>query len=295
MTSRCYGIDGTPYATLDRYIPCNATSVATGGHTSCCAPSDKCLTNGFCQNPYDNQIKANIFWRNGCTDPTWNDPACPKYCEGMSMQFFRSRMCCSLTTLADHPDTLGVFYCLAQNSWCCSTGRTDVGLVINTTCCSRTDLVFAAANPLIYTIAEFNFVATTVQSLRVAATSTPALTNSISVVTGSGPAQSSQSAPPSSSSSSSSSSSNDKIGVYVGVPLGIALAIVLAIVAWLIKRKRKTRPSREPTYAYPNELTAENNAVCYSHTHVDEMGMRPEELPSGEHLRPMAELGNGDQ
>jgi hypothetical protein len=80
MPSKCYGIDGTPYATLDRYIPCNST---TSGHTSCCAPGDSCLTNGLCQGPADNKRKANIFWRNGCTDPTWNDPACAKVCDGI--------------------------------------------------------------------------------------------------------------------------------------------------------------------------------------------------------------------
>jgi hypothetical protein len=83
MISKCYGIDGTPYATLDRYIPCNATSAASGGHTSCCAPGDNCLTNGLCQGAIDNARKANIFWRNGCTDPTWNDPACAKRCDGL--------------------------------------------------------------------------------------------------------------------------------------------------------------------------------------------------------------------
>jgi hypothetical protein len=85
MSTRCYGIDGSPYASFDRYIPCNATAAATGGHTSCCAPGDNCLTNGLCQGPSDEKRKANLFWRNGCTDPTWNDAACPKHCEGLGM------------------------------------------------------------------------------------------------------------------------------------------------------------------------------------------------------------------
>jgi hypothetical protein len=85
MSTQCYGIDGTPYATFDRYIPCNSTGAAVGQHTSCCAPGDICLTNGLCQSQGDNNRKANLFWRNGCTDPTWNDPACPKHCEGLGV------------------------------------------------------------------------------------------------------------------------------------------------------------------------------------------------------------------
>jgi hypothetical protein len=83
MSTRCYGIDGTPYVTFDRYIPCNATAAALGKQTACCAPGDNCLTNGLCQGQSDSKAKRNLFWRNGCTDPTWNDPACAKQCEGL--------------------------------------------------------------------------------------------------------------------------------------------------------------------------------------------------------------------
>ncbi|EAT79520.2 hypothetical protein SNOG_13193 [Parastagonospora nodorum SN15] len=44
----------------------------------------------MCQSQLDNKRKANIFWRNGCTDPTWNDPACPKHCEGLDEHCFNS-------------------------------------------------------------------------------------------------------------------------------------------------------------------------------------------------------------
>jgi hypothetical protein len=82
MSMNCYSIDGKPYASFEDYIPCN-TSRATGSHTSCCAPGDKCLTNGLCQGQVDSSRKSNLFWRDGCTDPTWKDPACPRVCEGL--------------------------------------------------------------------------------------------------------------------------------------------------------------------------------------------------------------------
>lgn len=31
---------------------------------------------------------ANLFWRNGCTDPSWQDAACAKYCMGLGECFF---------------------------------------------------------------------------------------------------------------------------------------------------------------------------------------------------------------
>jgi len=40
-----------------------------------------CFTNGLCKAGSDDQYNWN--WRVGCTDPTFNDPACPSYCQGI--------------------------------------------------------------------------------------------------------------------------------------------------------------------------------------------------------------------
>lgn len=82
MTTQCYGVDGTPDK-QGRYIPCNITAVEEGSHSGCCAPGDNCLTNGLCQGQSDEKRKANLYWRNGCTDPTWEDAACARHCIGM--------------------------------------------------------------------------------------------------------------------------------------------------------------------------------------------------------------------
>ncbi|KAF0321318.1 Transmembrane alpha-helix domain protein [Colletotrichum asianum] len=57
---------------FDTYEPC-----ASSGHAMCCniKNGDKCEANGLCWNKVD--IK---FWRESCTDPTWESPKCLKLC-----------------------------------------------------------------------------------------------------------------------------------------------------------------------------------------------------------------------
>ncbi|KAH8722961.1 hypothetical protein GQ44DRAFT_711128 [Phaeosphaeriaceae sp. PMI808] len=254
MTTKCYGIDGTPYATSDRYIPCNTTAAATGGHTSCCAPGDNCLSNGLCQNQYDNKRKANIYWRNGCTDSSWNDPSCPRHCEGL-----------------DKPDSHAVFFCLQADSWCCPTGKFDSGQTLNTTCCTKPGLTFSATGPLVYTVAEVNMVSTVVSSIQ-KTTSTPVSQSSIA--TTSQPSQ----APSATPSPNTSSSTDQNMGVKIGVPLGIALAIAIGVIALLALRSRKSKQPHEKVHSQP---------IAYAHysgrEHVpaSELSTRPEEMPAG--------------
>lgn len=50
-----------------------------------------CFTNGLCKAPTDDQYNWN--WRIGCTDPTFSDPACPNYCQGLGGLFFFVLFC----------------------------------------------------------------------------------------------------------------------------------------------------------------------------------------------------------
>ena len=82
MSATCYFASGkNADLSGSTYIPCNTTAVAEGGHSACCAPDDMCFTNGLCKAGSDDQYNWN--WRVGCTDPTFNDPACPSYCQGI--------------------------------------------------------------------------------------------------------------------------------------------------------------------------------------------------------------------
>jgi hypothetical protein len=80
--------------------------------------------------------------------------------------------------------------------------------------------------------------------------------------------------------------------VYVGVPLGILLAIALGVIAWLVLQNRNLE-KRETGHPYHNEVNAvvDNKQMGYTHSHVNELGTRLEELPNGDYLR--AELESG--
>ena len=43
------------------------------------------MTNGLCMEAQNEKKGANHYWRNGCTDPTFKDPACPNFCRGKGM------------------------------------------------------------------------------------------------------------------------------------------------------------------------------------------------------------------
>ena len=79
----CYNLAGTPSPFDGKtHVPCNMTAVDAGGHSTCCAIGEYCLTNGMCKNPKDPE-NSNWYSRKACTDKTWQDPACPRYCEGI--------------------------------------------------------------------------------------------------------------------------------------------------------------------------------------------------------------------
>lgn len=63
-------------------IPCNPlASNTTGTHSSCCnqKTGDVCLSSGLCLSPSGKE-PSTMLWTNGCTDPTWKDRSCPRYC-----------------------------------------------------------------------------------------------------------------------------------------------------------------------------------------------------------------------
>jgi hypothetical protein len=83
--------------------------------------------------------------------------------------------------------------------------------------------------------------------------------------------------------------------VYVGVPLGILLAIALGVIAWLVLQNRNLK-KRKTGHPYHNEVNAvvDNKQMGYTHSHVNELGTRPEELPNGDYLRAELESGKWD-
>ncbi|KAK6341166.1 hypothetical protein TWF696_008252 [Orbilia brochopaga] len=79
-TKQCYYPDGSPTNVTD-YQPCNN---AEGMASMCCAIanrgtnfSDTCLPNGLCRS---GTATGTQLWRESCTDPKWQDPACLRIC-----------------------------------------------------------------------------------------------------------------------------------------------------------------------------------------------------------------------
>ncbi|KAK3988714.1 hypothetical protein QBC44DRAFT_328789 [Cladorrhinum sp. PSN332] len=81
LSLTCYHISGN--VNTDRsVVPCDpSVSGTAGSHTSCCnkGTGDQCLSTGLCL-ATNAKRPDDLFWINGCTDPTWRDPACPQYC-----------------------------------------------------------------------------------------------------------------------------------------------------------------------------------------------------------------------
>src|ERR1700760_2952976 len=73
-SAQCYNPDGTQASS--QYQPCTS-----GRPSMCCALNrtssvvNSCRSDNLCADA-DN----NVLWRESCTDPTWQDPACIRLC-----------------------------------------------------------------------------------------------------------------------------------------------------------------------------------------------------------------------
>ncbi|KAI5918689.1 hypothetical protein F4810DRAFT_715289 [Camillea tinctor] len=80
VTQQCYHLDGSSGGTTNTLCNPNATGTE-GSHSACCNVdnADACLSTGLCLNTAARQ-QSHILWATGCTDATFQDPACPQYC-----------------------------------------------------------------------------------------------------------------------------------------------------------------------------------------------------------------------
>jgi len=110
-STACYFPDGRQNNVTD-YQPC--TNIA-GQFTMCCATANRgddidiCSSGGLCQGKPE-LSGARSLWRESCTDPTWQSPACLKIC----MLGETLHVDAILTTCPD-----GSICCGLKNSTCC--------------------------------------------------------------------------------------------------------------------------------------------------------------------------------
>ena len=72
----CYFPDGSE---ANRDTTCRAQ--AYGQASACCAYMDICLDNSLCLSAV-----TEVITRGSCTDPTWQSPNCPRYCQDGKLQ-----------------------------------------------------------------------------------------------------------------------------------------------------------------------------------------------------------------
>lgn len=245
-STTCYSLTGleSPFDSIT-YIPCNITAVENGQHSACCAPDDLCLSNGLCKfNNPNPSANFNEYWRVACTDPTYEDPACPKQCA---------------TIERDDPDmpTHLVFKCPGDGKWCCATGNLNTFPgkgTVNTTCCDIDDLAFAE-DGIVYTTAQkatldlktsSTSIETSTQSQSIVEATQTAEQATTAVFTASAvtlesAATATSTSSPTPAPSDSNSSIPTAVGAGVGIPFGCALLIALV---WLILRHRRLKRER---------------------------------------------------
>jgi hypothetical protein len=74
----CYFPDGSPSVAQ----PCMLDAETS----TCCTQGWICLTNGLCKAGNSTQrLYTAQYFRAGCTDKDWKDPACPQICRGRKL------------------------------------------------------------------------------------------------------------------------------------------------------------------------------------------------------------------
>ncbi|KAJ8118797.1 hypothetical protein OPT61_g274 [Boeremia exigua] len=244
----CYNARGKTTWDQKAHIPCNLTAVAAGLHSSCCAEGSVCLTNGLCIE--EKRLgKTNWYYRDGCTDKTWSDPACGKYC----------------TSIENDRETGLIMQCPSPESWCCAVvGTPSIGNwpaqdAYNTTCCSRDDLTFRADGPvvfnnvenepgqpystttIVYTVTEFSFMSAPTASAPTASGDVQTSPQPAGLGTGS------------------------KIGIGVGVSVGVLGLAAIGMLVWL-RRKRNSKNVNKPSGTAGTDMSGEGFMLPYQET-----------------------------
>ncbi|PVH83401.1 hypothetical protein DL98DRAFT_116142 [Cadophora sp. DSE1049] len=225
--TQCYVIDGTA-ADNAGYRCDNSTT----GNSACCAAGATCYSNGLCKQ--DNGPAVD-YLRVGCTDQTWDDPACLNQCAAFA-----------------NGSTAGVRFCnddiTESTSYCCDDGSQGVG---SFHCCdSPTSIFRISPAPTILAQMPLSQLSTTTSSSSSSSQTSTSTSTSSATTTTSAPATSTTA----SSSSGGGSSNGAAIGAGVGVPVAV---IALGIVGFFFWRHRRNK-TRSQTFELQNNESGNN-------------------------------------
>ncbi|RVD80627.1 uncharacterized protein DFL_008521 [Arthrobotrys flagrans] len=230
----------------------------------CCAianrgsSADICLSNGLCSGATADGV-GRALWREGCTDPTWEDPACLKIClkKGSGYDWFSS----------DAPITL------CQDGTVCCGGKVTGG-----NCCEAGEGVQLPTNFLRSTATVISTVVSSVQPSSIPTTekteaTVTTVTSSVrtsspgSGASSTGPGfpsgtdSSPQTTTPGNPNESTSSGMPDaaKIAIGVGIPVLVIGVAVIAFFVWRRRTRRQLPPIYEKNSKGPVEIGTSDN------------------------------------
>jgi hypothetical protein len=69
---QCFWPDGS--------VDGGAVACGPSGASMCCSAGSQCTSNKLCV--VDDPVAGWEYFRGSCTDSTWQDPACPTFCDG---------------------------------------------------------------------------------------------------------------------------------------------------------------------------------------------------------------------
>ncbi|KUJ24350.1 uncharacterized protein LY89DRAFT_713222 [Mollisia scopiformis] len=237
LQTTCYVLDGK--ANANAGFRCDNT---TTGPSACCGPGATCYSNGLCMQDNGQVVD---YLRVGCTDKTWQSPACLdqcNICEGYSnTSSWYELMCIRCEQFSCWSKVLrwdchkynfiasivtAIRNLQADSYSCCDDGSTGVG---SFACCNTASDIFQIS-PAATVLAQMPLSQLTTTSTT--ATSSP--TRSAAATT--------------SASSSGGSSHAAAIGAGVGVPLGLIALGGLGYFFW----RRRNNQKKSQTYELQN-------------------------------------------
>ncbi|KAF3043042.1 hypothetical protein E8E11_005969 [Didymella keratinophila] len=228
--SNCYSRNGTLITDI-AYQPCSSS-----GESACCGTNhngaghvnvanDVCESNGLCQNyeAFDGTNKGvKLWWRQGCTDPTWSSPNC----------------LASVCNTEDYEDDNAPVYSCGNGNWACGSKSY----------CSTSSRLFTLAA----TVGKEVATSTSVPSMVTASSQTgdgqlsglpsisapPSLTSSKTVAT----ATATSTSPASTPAAQPLLSTAAKAGIGAGIAV---LILLLSIILFLLQKIKKNRKAQE--------------------------------------------------
>ncbi|KAL2063484.1 hypothetical protein VTL71DRAFT_5289 [Oculimacula yallundae] len=198
---------------------------STDGASACCGTGSTCYSNGLCQQQNGQVVD---YLRVGCTDPTWQDPACLNQCAAFAPG-----------------SAAGVRFCNGpitnSTSYCCDDGSQGVG---SFHCCDSPRSIFriSPAATILAQMPLSQLATSTTSSSSTSQTSTSATTAITSA-----PATSSSAPPPNDGDSSTKAAA---IGAGVGVPV---VVVALGLVGFFLWRRRRNAKRNQAFELQNNE------------------------------------------